>query len=158
MIYDFLWSWGGGYTFQIKIKKKRQKVYPHQEWGILIEQQLGWEIKQYWVSNFLKNELEYSYKRGSDRSTRVRSSTSICKQAIFWYKLIAKMPAGCLVINIDKSSFWRSVKQNYALLLKNQSSGIVNVGALGRTTLIFSLMSTESWNGLLVYETIKDKI
>ena len=68
--------------------------------------------------------------------------------------MIAKLHAGCLVINIDESSFGRSVKQNYAWLPKNQSSGIVNVGALGRTTLIFALMSTGSWIGLLVNETV----
>ena len=119
-----------------------------------METALGREIKQHWISNFLKNELGYSYKRGSDRNTRASSSTSIYKQAIFWCKLIAKLHAECLVINIDESSFGRSVKQNYAWLPKNHSSGIVNVGALGRTTLIFALMSTGSWMGLLVNETV----
>ena len=58
------------------------------------------------------------------------------------------------IVNIDESSFNRSVKLNYSWLSINKSSGIVNAEAQGRTTMILALLSNGDWMWVMVDETV----
>ena len=103
------------------------------------------DIKPHWIRNFIKNSLKYSFKRGSSRNKRAKSNLSIYAQAVFSSKLMTRILQDRLIINIDESSYGRSIRNNYSWLPKSQNSGIINTMWSGRLTLIWGLASNGDW-------------
>ena len=102
----------------------------------------------------MKEGIHYSYKRGNDRNTRAQDSLSIYKQALFSWSLFQDMINDNLIVNADESSFGWSVKFNYSWLPKNRSSGIVNINAQSRTSMICGLLSNGNWMWLLIDDRV----
>ena len=73
---------------------------------------------------------------------------------MFSWSLFNELCGGVLLANVDESSFSRSVKSNYSWLPANRGSGIVNVNANGRTSMLCALLSNGSWIWQLVDETV----
>ena len=119
------------------------QVYP--KFRIKLKEALNSDAKLHWIRNYLKNDMKYSFKRGSSRNVRVKSTSSVFPQAIFSTKLMTRILEDILVINIDESSYGRSIKNNYSWLPKSQSSGIINSMWTGRLTLVWALASNGSW-------------
>ena len=120
---------------------------------IRLKETLNKDIKPHWIRSFIKNSLRYSFKRGSTRNSRAKSNTSVYSQAVFSSKLMARILEDRLIVNIDESSFGRSVRNNYSWLPKAQSSGIINVMWTGRTTLIWGLASNGDWICMTINKT-----
>ena len=110
-----------------------------------INEVLNRELKPHWIRNFIKNNLRYSFKRGSSRNKRAKSSTSVYEQAVFSSKLMTRILENRLIVNIDESSFGRSIRNNYSWLPKSQNFGIINTMWSGRLTLIWGLASNGHW-------------
>ena len=108
----------------------------------------------HWIRQFLKQDLRYNYKRGGDRNIRAKDPWSIYKQAMFSCYLFEEIRSDALIASVDESSFSRSVKSNYFWLPSNRSSGIVNVTAQGRTSMIWALLSNGSWMWTLMDDTV----
>ena len=122
-----------------------------------IKHDLGEQVKPNWIKQFMKSGIRYSYKRGSNRNLRAQDPDSIYMKAIFSWNLFNDIRDGNLIINIDESSFSRSVKSNYFWLPINKSSGIVNVDAQGRTTMIWGLLSSGDRIWLMVDDTVNSQ-
>ena len=60
-----------------------------------------------------------------------------------------------LIVNIDESSFGRSIRNNYSWLSKSLNSGIINTNWSGRLTLIWGLTSNGSWVCMSINQTTK---
>ena len=73
---------------------------------------------------------------------------------MFSWSLFNELCNDALLVNVDESSFNRSVKSNYSWLPANRSSGIINGNANGRTSMLCALLSNGSWIWLLVDDTV----
>ena len=115
------------------------------------------DLKQHWISIFIKSKLRYSFKRGSTKNHRAKSDSSIYAQTIFRWKLMNRIFEDRLVFNIDESSFGRSIRTNYSWLPKSQNSGIINTMCSGRLTLIWGLANSDSWMCMTIDKTTTTK-
>ena len=97
--------------------------------------------------------MRYSFKRGTDRNVRAKSTVSVYQQSIFSAKLLSEIYDDTLIINIDENSFSRSVKSNYSWLPIRQSSDIINVSSQGRISLTWGLMINGHWIWLMSQDT-----
>ena len=68
------------------------------------------------VVDFLKNQLNYRYKRGSSRSIASKTQKPQYLQKIFGCKMQEAINRGVYQINVDKASYLRSVKLSYTWL------------------------------------------
>ena len=65
---------------------------------------------------------------------------------------------GDIIINIDESSFDRSLRQNYSWLPKGESNFIINDVYNGKTTLIVGTWNSGQWIGIMTPGTVDSKI
>ena len=121
----------------------------------MLNKDLNKDLKPYWIRDFIKYKLRYSFKRGSSRNKKAKSSTSIYAQAAFSSKLMRRILEDRLIVNIDESSFGRSIRNNYSWLPKSLNSGIINKKWSGRLTLIWGLTSNGSWMCMSINQTAK---
>ena len=70
---------------------------------------MGSEPKYNEVRKFLRQELGYTFKRGGDMNVAAKSAKSIYQQWLFSLKVLEKIHEKRLIVNIDESSFGRSV-------------------------------------------------
>ena len=77
--------------------------------------------------------------------------------SIFSSRILSAVYEKRLIVNIDESSYNRSVKSNYSWLPIGCSSPILNTNCTGRTTIILGLFSNGHWLWMSVNGTTKAK-
>ena len=97
------------------------------------------------IRKFLINDLRFSYKRGSSRLITSKKKNSVHLWSIFSSRMLFALYEKRLIVNIDESSYNRSVKSNYSWLPIGCSSPILNTNCTGRTTIILGLFSNGHW-------------
>ena len=107
------------------------------------------------IKNFIKTELKYSYKKGSKRPVACTKEDLIYMQSIFSWRVVKDLHEGKLLVNIDESSYGRSIKRDYSWLPVGVSNPILNINWAGRASIVFGLISTGSWLWMGVDETVK---
>ena len=70
-------------------------------------------------------------------------------QSIFWSRILKELHKHKILIDIDESSFTRSVKMMYSWLPSGKSSPILNINWKGRSSVIFGLISKSFWIWLI---------
>ena len=105
------------------------------------------------VVSFLKNEINYRYKRGSSRSIASKSQKLKYIQSIFGCWMLEAIHQREYLINVDEASYSRSVKTEYSWLPRGRSNPIINSRYFGRACLIFALWVDGEWIWLLSNET-----
>ena len=105
------------------------------------------------IKYFLKNQINYSYKKGS--STTLRGGSKIIKyqQSIFSSRVLADILNSKLIINIDECVFNRDLKKQYSWLPKGITSPIINTIATGRCWMITAIWSNGEFLSLIVNNT-----
>ena len=88
------------------------------------------------IKNFIKENLNYNYKKGSSRVLKCNTPSLIELQAIFSCRMLRALKENEILINIDESSYNRSVKLDYNWLTRRISSSIINTRWVGRTLII----------------------
>ena len=99
--------------------------------------------------------MKYSYKRGSSRVLASKNKNLTELQCIYSWRMLRTLKRNEILINIDESSFSRSVKWNYGWLPKGWSAPILNTRWVGRISIIFALISEGSWLCMSVNDTTK---
>ena len=107
------------------------------------------------IKKFIKENLNYSYKKGSSRVLACKEPSLRELQAIFFCRMLRALRENEILINIDESSYKRSVKLDYSWFPRGISSPIVNTRWIGRTSIIFALMSEGNWLCMNVDGTTK---
>ena len=74
---------------------------------------------------------------------------------IFWWKLLSLICRDAPIINIDESSFSRSVKSNYSCLPRGKGSSIIKNTILGRCSLILGIWIDGKIIGSITTQTVK---
>ena len=88
------------------------------------------------VDSFLKNEINYRYKRGSSRSIASKSQKLKYMQSIFGCRMLEAIHQREYLINVDEASYSRCVKTEYSWLPRGRSNPIINSRYFGRACLI----------------------
>ena len=78
-------------------------------------------------------------------------------QSIFCSRILQKFQSGLILINLDESTFTRSVKWDYSWLPKDKSHPIINSSWIGRASMIFAILSNWEWIWMLKSGTIKSE-
>ena len=102
--------------------------------------------------------MNYSFKRGWSRPTNCKRPDTVYSESIFSSRALSLFYQRWTIINIDESSFNRSLKRNYSWLPKCKSSPLINEDFTGRASLIFGLFSTGDWIGWIVDSTVNSKL
>ena len=84
------------------------------------------ELKKCWVEKFVKKELKYCCERGSSRSYLSINDDLKYLQSIFASRVLKNLSLGKVFINIDESSFTKSVKSDYSWLPIGERHPIIN--------------------------------
>ena len=116
------------------------------------------ELKKNWIGRFIKKELQYCYKRGSSRSYLSMNSNLKYWQSIFTSRALRDLFLGKVFINIDESSFIKSIKSNYSWLQTGESYPKVNVWGTVRAVVLFALISNGDWFWFVSKNTTDSKV
>ena len=109
------------------------------------------------IKNFVKKEMRFAYKKGSSRPPKYATRRIQIVKFLFWTELLDLIAKGEVIINIDESSFDRSVKREYSWLPIGQSFPIINERIKGRACLILAIWNTGEWLSMIVSETVESK-
>ena len=112
------------------------------------------EIKAKDISNFIKKNLNYSYKKGSSTSFRGASRKIHLQQKIFSWRMLKNILMKKYIVNIDESSFNRDIKKEYSWLPRGVTSSIVNQIYSGSKSLISAFWSDGEYVWALLDETV----
>ena len=118
---------------------------------------LKWSI-QHTESDRSWNKMNYVYKKGSSRPTKSANQRNLVVKRLYWTEFLRMIHQGKILINIDESSFDRSVKEAYSWLPKGESHPILNNRFKGRAWLILATWSDCRWFGIILQKTVNSNI
>ena len=105
------------------------------------------------IKNYLKSELNYSYKKGGSTTYKGGSKEILYQKSIFSSRLLVQILEKKLIINIDESVFNRDLKQSYSWLPKGITSQIINTVATGRWSIIAAVLSNGEFLAIVFDDT-----
>ena len=118
---------------------------------------LDWSI-QHTESDRSWNKMNYVYKKGSSRPTKSANQRNLVVKRLYWTEFLWMIHQRKILINIDESSFDRSVKEAYSWLPKGESHPILNNRFKGRAWLILATWSDCRWFGIILQKTVNSNI
>ena len=123
-----------------------------------IQRQIQEDTKEWYsihtLRRFLKEKLKYRYKKGSSRPIKYRANRAQSAKSLFWSELLLMILRGETIINVDESSFDRSIRSNYSWLPRGADSSIINDRVKGKATLILGTWNTGEWIGVVIIGTV----
>ena len=109
------------------------------------------------IRSYVKREMKFAYKKGSSRPPMYSIMRSQIVKALFWTELLLLIAKGEIIINLDESSFDRSVKRQFSWLPVGRSYPIINDKLKGRASLILATWNTGEWISKVVLDTVDSK-
>ena len=119
-----------------------------------IHSKMGEKYSIHLLRKFIRNELKYRFKKGSSRPPKYMSRRIQLVKALFWTELLSLLYRTEVVINVDESSFERSIKRQYSWLPKGKSSAIINDRLRGKASLILATWSNGKWFAMAIVGTV----
>ena len=86
-----------------------------------------------------------SNKRGTSRSHLSANMSLKYWQSIFASRVLRDLFSGKIFINVDESSFTKSVRSDYSWLPVGENHPIINTWGTGRAIVLFALVSNGEW-------------
>ena len=127
----------------------------------MVVKQLETELKEVYrkqkIKSFVQKKMKFSYKKGSSRPPRYATRRIQLVKFLYWTELLDLIAKSKIIINVDESSFDRSIKREYSWLPIGRSFPIINDKIKGRGWLILAIWSTREWLSMVVPETIESK-
>ena len=124
----------------------------------MIYEQTGEDYGKHCITKFIKNKLKYCFKKGSSRPPQYADDKTQLIKYLYWTEFLSMTLKGDIIINIDESSFDRSLRQNYSWLPKGESNFIINDVYKGKTTLIVGTWNSGQWIEIMTPGTVDSKI
>ena len=97
------------------------------------------------IKTFMKKELRYAFKRGSSRPLASSKRESIYLQSMFSCRMLIAIHHKEFIVNVDGSSFSRSIKNNHSWLSERKSMPILNTLCKGSTNILLALSIDVRW-------------
>ena len=121
-----------------------------------IELKLG-EIYSNHKKAVFQKEIRYSYKKGSSRPPKYATNKVQLAKVLYWIEILKLLIDGKVVVNVDESSFDRSIKNQYSWLPIVKSEAILNDSIKGKATLILATWSTGDLFAVITVGTVDSK-
>ena len=109
------------------------------------------------IQTLVKKELRWSYKKGCSKPQKYKTKAIQVSKALFCVDQANLMKDRRLIINIDESSFDRSMKREYRWLLIGRSSALLNQNITEKLRLILGVSNRGSWFALVKESTMNSK-
>ena len=100
----------------------------------------------------MKKELRYAFKRGSIRSLVSSKRELIYLQSMFSSRILIAIHHKEFIVNVDGSSFSRSVKNNNSWLTIKKLMPILKTLCKGRTNILLALSIDGRWFWMILNE------
>ena len=107
----------------------------------------------YTIRRLLINELKYTYRKRSSRTQKYATSRIIGVKKLFCTELLKMLLSKELIIIVDESSWYRSLKMEYSWLPRGRSYSIINNIFTGKANLILGTMNNGDWIAMIHSET-----
>ena len=108
----------------------------------------------YFIRKFMKEKLNYSYKRIKSRPNNINLDRIKSIRSLYATKLKQTITSSTLIINIDESSLNRHMKYNYGWSLKGVPWETKNSPFSNSASLWLAICSNGAWISLISNETI----
>ena len=109
------------------------------------------------INRYMKGKINYSYKKGSFRPLAVKDHRFQLSKWWFSAYLFRHLLSNPLIMNLDESSFDRSVRQDYSWIPVGVSESILNRTVEKKSSLLLSVFPDGEWIGMIKSETIKSE-
>ena len=144
----------------VKLKKHDKKIlaneiikfneinkYPYYASDITayVNNQLRWDYTVQFVRSFMKNELNFTYKRIKSRPNNVNLDRLYWIRTLFSINFSQIMNLSTLLINIDETSIGRHTKVNYSWGLKGYPIEAKNIFITGSVSSWMAILSNGAW-------------
>ena len=80
----------------------------------IIESELNKTYSKHRIRNFITGEMKYTYKKGSSRPPVYSSKRTQLIKAVFCTELLSLVAKGRVIINLDESSFDRTIRRQFS--------------------------------------------
>ena len=108
----------------------------------------------YFIRSFMKNELNYSYKRIKSRPNQIDMKRLRSIRFLNAVKYNQTITSNTLIFNIDESSLNRHIKHRYGWNIKGVQYEAKNTPFTGSASLWMAIWSNGAWILLITNETI----
>ena len=106
------------------------------------------------LTKYIKNNLNYSFKKGSSTSVSGSSLKLKTQQVIFSCRILTEIFNEKYIVNIDESSFNRDLKMEYSWLPKGITSAIINQIYRGSKSMITAFWSDGEYIWVVLNENV----
>ena len=103
------------------------------------------KISREQLRSYMKNQLKYSYIKGSYRPVKTANSEHILHKGLFSIQFLKILLNGESIANYDESSFSRDVRRDYSWLPRGKGGEILNTEISNKTNLVLSVFPNGSW-------------
>ena len=115
------------------------------------------KISREQLRSYMKNQLKYSYIKGSYRPVKIANSEHILHKWLFSIQFLKILLNGESIANCDESSFSRDVRRDYSWLPRGKGGEILNTEISNKTNLVLSVFPNGSWIWFIKDETITSR-
>ena len=143
-----LWKWIND------IMKSNSYAIDWKDITVLVNNLIDTNYPIYFVRGFMKNELNYSFKRIKSRLNNIDMKKIKSIISLYLIKLNQSITSNTLVINVDESSLNRHIKYNYSWSMKGIPWEVKNSPFVGSASLCLAICSNGTWILLITNETI----
>ena len=98
--------------------------------------------------------MKYIYKKGWSRPRKYGTKWVQLVKDLYWFELLTLLIEEKIVINVDESSFDRSIKNHNSCLLKGENAPILNENVKGKATLILGAWNIREWFAVVIIGTV----
>ena len=116
------------------------------------------EIKNHIISKYLKETLNMSYRRCTNKSTNVDVPKLSILRMLFSFRIGKHINESTLMISIDETTFNHKVVNNKSWIIKGYSAELFNSKFVGSCSLIMAITSRGSYFGLITKGRIDSNI
>ena len=116
------------------------------------------EIKNHIIRKYLKETLNMSYRRCTNKSTNVDVPKLSILRMLFSFRIGKHINESTLMISVDETTFNHKVVNNKSWIIKGYSAELFNSKFVGSCSLIMAITSRGSYFGLITNRRIDSNI
>ena len=113
--------------------------------GRLFKKKTNIDLTRHQLRTYMKNNLRYSYIKGSSRPLKILSPDHIIRRGLFSIKVLGILLGDKIAANYDECNFNRDLMRKFSWLPKGKGGEILNTTILNKTNLSLAVFPNGSW-------------
>ena len=103
---------------------------------------------------FIKNDLQFSFKKGGSSTKNVVDHKNKLMKSIFSWDLLSAIMENTYLINVDEVSFNHKFTQSYSWLPKSQNTSIINILCKNNWSMITGFALDGEFLGVIIKRSV----